>query len=478
MNTEIIINKIKKDHILSDISKNFDGEIFLVGGSIRDILFGKNLIDRDLIIINKDARDFSIEVAKFFNATFVPLDEVNKIYRVVFEDKINYLDITNPVENSLEKDIFRRDLTINAICLNIKTGEIIDPTSGLKDFENKIIKQIEFKNFIDDPLRLLRVFRFYSNLGFKISEDLTFFIKDNAKLILNPAKERIEYEIMKLFCGEFAHCALLKMDECGLLEFLFPFVKELKQVPPNAHHHLDLFHHSLETVKQIQQIYNCSDDIIKKHLEKVDFGGFSRLAHLKLAGFMHDIGKFSTWFIEKETGRHRFYKHEEIGAQMCPQILKNLAFSNKQISYIKTIIKNHMYATMVVCSPQLTDKIMMRFVRKAGEDAIDMITIAKSDRLSALGPEITKEIVEENLTMLTKLQDFYIKSLDNIKPLPKLLDGNEIMEIFNINPSPLLGEILNELHEAQINGDINSKQEAIDFVKNFIINAKNLNSDR
>lgn len=228
---------------------------------------------------------------------------------------------------------------------------------------------------------------------------------------------------------------------------------------------MDLFHHSIETVKQIQILYENSADTVKEHLQKIDFGGFSRLAHLKLAAFMHDIGKFSTWFIEKDTGRHRFYKHDDVGSKMAPEILRNLAFSNKQIKYIQKMIKNHMYATMVVCSPELSDKIMMRYVRKMEDDSIDAIIIGKADRLSALGPEITQQMVEENLSMLDKLLNFYIDSLETIKPLPKLLDGNDIMELLEIKPSPQLGKILNELHEGQLNGDITTKQQAVEFVK-------------
>ena len=470
MNIQTVKDKIQNDEVLNNISSFFDNEIYLVGGAVRDILLGKeNITDRDLIVVDEDAKVFSQKVAEFFEAKFIPLDEANKIYRVVLADKINYLDITNPIEASMEKDILRRDLRVNAIAVNIKTGNFYDPTNGLGDIKNKVLNGISEDNFTDDPLRLLRIFRFYSILGFEISDELMNISKKYCDLILKPAPERVEYELMKLFDGKYANNSLLKMDECGILEQIFPFIKELKQVPPNAHHHLDLFHHSVETVKQIQNIYENSEDFVKEHLDKIDFGGFSRLAHLKLAGFMHDIGKFSCWFIEKDTGRHRFYKHEDAGAKLCPEILKNLSFSNKQIKYIRTIIKNHMYATMVVCSPQLTDKIMMRFVRKADQDAIDMITIAKADRLSALGPEITEEIVNENLTMLSKLQDFYIESLETLEPLPKLLDGNEIMEILNIKPSAQLGKILNNLHEAQLNGEITTKEEAIVFVKSFKI---------
>lgn len=469
MNIQILTDKIRNDEILNNIASFFPNKIYLVGGSVRDCLMGKDTYDRDLIVTDEDAGIFSQKIAEFFGGKFIPLDVENHIYRVVLSDKLNYLDITNPVENSMEKDIKRRDLTINAVAVDIKNCEILDLVGGLNDIKNQVLKGIEDENFIDDPLRILRVFRFYSLLGFEIDEHLLSIVTKYSYLIEKPAKERIEYELMKLFSGKYTDLSLLKMDECGILEKLFPIVKELKQVPPNAHHHLDLFHHSIETIKQVQLLYNASQPEVKSHMDKVDFGGFSRLAHLKLACFMHDIGKFSTWTIEEDTGRHRFIKHDDVGSKLAKPILKKMCFSNKQIEYITLMIKKHMYPTMVVQAPELTDKVMMRFVRKMEDDAIDNILIAQADRLSARGPEITDEIVNENISALNKLLQFYLKAQETLKPLPKLLNGNEVMKILNISPSPKLGQIINALNEAQINGDIITKEDAISFVKNYPI---------
>lgn len=469
MNIQILIDKIKNDAILNNLASFFNDEVYLVGGSVRDALMGKDFTDRDLIVVNKDARIFSKEVAEFFNGVWIPLDEENRIYRVVLEDKINFFDITNPVEDSLEKDMLRRDLTINAVAINIKTYEIPEfCLNNLQDLENKKIKSIREENFVDDPLRVLRVYRFYSLLGFEIDNELENIVRKYVDLIKRPAKERIEYELMKLFSGEYADVALLKMDEVGLLEILFPFVKELKQVPPNLHHHLDLFHHSVETVRQVGIIYKNSSEEVKSHMDKVDFGGFSRIAHLRLAAFMHDIGKFSTWTIEEDTGRHRFIKHDDVGSKLCVPILKSMCFSNKQIEYISYIIKKHMYPTAVVSSPELSEKVMMRYVRKSGDNAIDNIIIAQADRLSARGPEITDLIVEENISALNKLLDFYFSVIENLEELPKLLDGNEVMQILNIKPSKKLGEVMKALNEAQISGDVLTKDQAIEFVKTII----------
>ncbi len=467
MNTQVIIDNIKNDAVLNNLTSFFNNKIYLVGGAVRDYLLGKVIFDRDLIVVDEDAGSFALNVAEFFNGTYIPLDEENKIYRVVLPDKVNFMDITNPVEDSIEKDIMRRDLTINAVAVDIKSFEIVDPAGGLKDFESKIIKGVKESNFVEDPLRILRIFRFYSLLGFEIAPDLLNIAEKNSVLILNPAKERIHYELMKLFSGKYADKALLKMDEAGLLELIFPFVKELKQVPPNLHHHLDLFHHSVETVHQVQKFYDKAVPDVKKHMEKIDFGGFSRLTHLKLAAFMHDIGKFSTWTIEPETGRHRFIKHEDVGARMAPVILRDLCFSNKQIEYIAYIIKRHMYPSAVVSSPEASEKSFMRYVRKSENNAIDNIIIAQADRFAAQGIEITKDIVEENITALNKLLYFYLDALETLEPLPKLLDGTEIMRILGIKPSKKLGKIISALEDAQIVGEVVTKDDAVLFIKKY-----------
>ena len=271
---------------------------------------------------------------------------------------------------------------------------------------------------------------------------------------------------MKLFGGSNCSKVLLEMDEFGILEELFPFVKEMKKVTPNTHHHLDLFHHVIETVRNIEELYITARSIEKEHLDSVDFGGFPRINHIKLAGFLHDIGKYSTWTIE-ESGRHRFIKHDDVGAKMCIPFLREMKFSKKQIEYISSMIKNHIYPSNVICAPDLNEKVMMRYLRKMDTNVIDNIILAKADRLSARGEAITEDIVKENLNGLDKLLNFYLEKRDTMKPLPKLIDGNEVMQIKKIKQSPLLGEILNALKEAQLNGDINTKEEAIDFVKNF-----------
>lgn len=467
-----VIEKIKNDEIVQSImsyANKYDSqpEIYIVGGILRDFYLEKENFDKDIVVVNTDVKHFSQGLAKFMDATFIELDEENKIYRLVLRDKVNCIDVAAVIGANIEEDLIRRDLTINSIAVNLSSFEILDLNNGLNDIKNKKIRHISEQNFVDDPLRLLRVFRFQSLLGFEVDNDLKKIVVSQVKNINKSAKERISYELLKLFSGDFCDNSLFEMDKSGLLEELFPISKDLKTVPPNLHHHLNLFDHSIEVVKQIQVLYGKSGSDVKEHLQRVDFGGFSRLTHLKLAAFLHDIGKPSTWTIEEDTGKHRFIKHDDIGSKMCVNILKELKLSKKQIDYIKKMIKYHIYPSHVVCAPELTDKVLMRFVRKMEDDSIDIIVLAMADRLSARGKEITEKIVKDNIDKLNILLNFYLRVKDGLEPLPKLLSGDEIMRMLKIKPSAELGNIIRELKEAQLSGDVNTKEEAILFVKSL-----------
>lgn len=420
--------------------KNYNS--YLVGGYMRDFLLGKISIDRDIAIECNNLKDLTLRIADELNGSFVELDNENEIYRVVFDkDYIDFAKITN----SLDDDIDRRDFTINSIMYDINNNKIIDKNNGKKDFENKIIRTHKISNLSDDYLRMLRAIRFQSYLGFEIDNEIKNFIKDNAEKLKNIAPERINQELIKIFEGEFLIKALFEMDSLGLLEVIFPVFGEIKKIPKNSHHHLDLFHHLIETTKNIR---------INK-------------PELKIAALLHDLAKPDCWTIEEETGRHRFIGHDEIGSKKIIPILKELKFSNKQIEYISKMIKYHIYPSALMCSEDKTEKSIIRFIRKINEDTIDLIELARADRLSAQGEAITKDIVEKNLQNLEILKEKYIQISPKLKEMPKLIDGNKIMEILKIQPSPKLKEIIEEIKELQLEGKINNKDEAIQFVLNL-----------
>jgi tRNA nucleotidyltransferase/poly(A) polymerase len=277
--------------------------------------------------------------------------------------------------------------------------------------------------------------------------------------------ERVNVELVKLFSGKNLVKTLYSMDEYGILELLIPETADIKKIPPNTHHHLNLFDHSIETVKQIQNFYEKSCDEVKKHLDKPFSGGQKRLAYLKIAAFLHDAGKPKTWYIDPETGRHRFIKHDDEGSKLIVNTLKNLKFSKKQISYIQKMIKYHIYPAAVVTNDTANEKAYLRFYRKMENEVIDLIVLAYGDRMSTLGEEVSPDILEKNIKGLDELLKGFFKQ--QIAPLPKFLDGREIMDILNIPAGPELGDIIEKLKEAQISSEIATRDEAVEFVKRF-----------
>ena len=421
--------------------KNYDS--YLVGGYLRDLLSGEISPDRDIAIKCDNLAKLTKKIADELNGSFVELDPVNEIYRVVFGD--DYIDFAKLLNNNLDDDIKRRDFTINAITYDINNEKFVDITGGKKDFEEKIIRTYKISNLSDDPLRTLRAIRFQAKLGFRIDDEIINFIKENNSLILNVAPERIHQELIKTFEGKFLIDALFSMDETGLLDVIFPFFKDIKKIPSNSHHHLDLFHHLIETTGNIR---------INK-------------PELKLAAFIHDLAKPDCWTIEKDTGRHRFIGHDELGAKKVVPFLKKLKFSNKEIEYISKMVQFHIYPSALMKDENVTERAIIRFIRKIGDDTLDLLELARADRLSARGPAVSDEMIEVNLSNLEKLKEKYFEISPKLKEMPKLVDGNEIMQILNLKPSPKLKEIIDEIKELQLEGKINTKEDAINFLKNY-----------
>lgn len=414
-------------------------EVYLVGGYVRDKILNKITPDKDLVIVGESAENYANKLGTEKRGRVVLLDSENQIYRVVIEDG-NYFDVTST--DNLEQDAKRRDFTINSIYQNLETGEFFDPCNGREAVSDKIIKTVDLKNLSDDPLRMLRAFRFAATLGFEIDGKILDFISKNAALIQKSAKERVNYELIKMFEGDYVVENLYLMHKTGLLAEIFPFVREIEKIPPNTHHHLPLLKHSIETIHNL----NSGDSL------------------LKIAAFIHDIGKPSVWTIEPDTGRHRFIGHDIKGEKLAVQELKRLKFSKKQIDFISKMVLYHIYPSSLMQQEERTDKALIRFIRKLDPWVEEVIALARADRLSAQGPAVTPEKTAENLKNLDYLLEFYRKIKPRLVALPKLLDGREIAELLNIKPGRALGEAVDALREVQIEGLVNTKEEAVEFL--------------
>jgi poly(A) polymerase len=461
---ELIYKTLK---IVRNYAKSNHLNIYIVGGFIRDYLIGKELKDIDLLIYPLDYK-FLFDLTNLFNGKLIKLDEEREYYRIIINNKDGeiILDFTPIYENNLLLEVLRRDFTINSIVLDLLDFKIIDPLNGLKDLERGILRLSSPNSFKEDPLRILRAFRFLG-YGFKI-EKFTYekIIEDREKLKSVKA-ERIHDELYKIMNLPFSSYLWIKMVETKVLEVILPELFVLKDTPWSDPHHEDPLMHSISSLSALEDIiYNIESifpDIhqqILTYLNEKFFSNYTKLETLKLAVLLHDIGKSKTFSIDEFSLVH-YYGHSQKGVELLDNIGERLKLSKKEIIFLKKLIGNHMYPINFIQNPVVNP--IYKLILRVKDDVPGLILLFMADQISIKG-------TIENLDWYRKILNEFFKIKNTPKPL---LTGNEIMEIFNLKPSPLIGKLKEKLIEAQINNKISTREEAIKYIEEILKNEAN-----
>jgi putative nucleotidyltransferase with HDIG domain len=454
-----------REEILSDIinqkifafGKDSSIKLYLVGGHLRNLLMGIDKEDRDYVVEGKGAWNLAKKLASVLNGSFVGLDQERDIARIVIEGRT--LDFSGTLGKSIEEDLERRDFTINSIAWSPERG-FIDPFHGMKDIEQRIIRAIKKENMSEDPLRLIRAYRFGAELKFDIEPRTSEIITELSYLIPNVSGERISSEFFKIL--EFPHSFdyIFIASESKVLEAIFPELTPTRDIPPHGKHNLRVFDHSLDVVRCIEVIIPKLPDWVIVHLQEEVSYGISRLSVLKLGGLLHDIGKPLTWKITSN-GRHRFIGHGRAGAELIDQISERLKLSKNVIGVLKALVRSHLRPLHLIESVHLDKRILYRSLSYLGQDSVDITVLAMADTLSIGGTE--EEKIKKQGLLLEILEDFR-----SYRIIPRLLTGDDLIKIFNIEQGPQIGKILKALKEAQAIGEVRDKEEAIEYVKRLI----------
>ena len=482
---------------------------YLVGGSVRDAILSpeKPIVDYDFLVLNGEAKTLVAQLVQLDvqDTRLITLDEQWGIFRWVILPKSPlyplikngmprgasptdedenpppvWVDVANALDNDLHTDLNRRDLTINALALHPETGEIIDCVNGLKDLANRHIRMVSAHNLVDDPLRLLRVFRFMACLGEQtptIDPATLACVKENSALLNTVAMERCHYEFLKMLSYPNAFPALQAMANAGLLEQLIPELTACRQVPPNSHHHLPLWEHTLELVRQTELLYSVVDEQTRAILTAPVANFTNGWGLVKLGCLLHDIGKPATWEIiehkDSPEGKHTFLGHEKVGEDMTDALLKRWKLSGDLSALIKKLVRWHLYPCQF--GQQSSRKSVLRFFRKLEKHTPHVTVLALADRLSTCGVAISADTLataKENHLWL--LKRFYEEQA--VLQAPRLLSGETVMTILRIPPSQAVGQWLKRLEEAQQLGEINTPAEAMQWLVDQYRSAEKLPS--
>lgn len=454
--------------------KNAGTAFHLVGGAVRDQEMGRPVTDMDLVCEN--AKRVAGKLASVKNAAVIRFlkNPEAPCYRLVNRsDKDDHLDISELRGGSISADLAHRDFTINAmaipICPDGQTGEIIDPFTGITDIRKKRIRVTGPAVFEKDPLRILRAVRFSAELGFSIATDTLDLIRLHADKINQIAGERIWAELKRILQNENSTAFIRLMDELQVLTRIFPEISDMKDCPQNAHHHLDVWPHSMVVLRHCEKMTNEPTHHFGQDAEMVKnyFKNNHRTELLKLTALLHDVGKPSTRGYDAATGRITFHGHDNEGAGMVDQIARRLRLSNAERTYLVTMVAEHLHI-LFLAKPEVKPSTRMRLFRTLKDDTISLIIHGMADVLAIRGPISTRAYRQAYLSWARATIATFNQS---IKPLlsPKndLIRGKDLLTL-GMSPGPGLGKILSQVRQAQDDEYVQDRASALDLAKTLV----------
>lgn len=458
--------------VLLSLDKKF-GALYLVGGALRDDLIKKfPVTDFDLITANK-AEAIAKEFAEETGGRFIELDEERKIYRVAtLTNRQRYdFDFANFQGKTLEEDLIRRDFAINTLAIPIECLKLarcpclIDLFRGQQDIKKKTIRALNEKVLIEDPLRLLRAFRFAATLDFKIEPKTFVWIKKHATKLKRSAPERIHTELTRIFASDHAALTLRLMDEARVLTQIFPALERSRNFARRYYKKGGVLGHSLDAVACFEQIAKDFKKRLPKlksplqtYLNEEIAGGIPRFSLLKLAALTHDIAKPHTAEIIK--ARLRFFGHNDKGAKIFAKIGQKLRFSSDEIELVARIIRAHLRPGNLSEQPAVTNRAIYRFFRDLGEDGVGVLLVALADHQSYMSPKKRWDKNEPSIRVILLMLERYYLEQQRVVP-PKLINGHDVMRALKIPPGPQVGKILDKIRFLQAEGKIKTKEEAL-----------------
>jgi poly(A) polymerase len=435
--------------VVSNYIHEHNLEAYVVGGFVRDLLLGIPSKDIDIVVVG-DGTVLAQDVAKILRVKSVSIFKTYGTAHFKYKDldvefvgarKESYESNSRKPftkKGTLQDDQFRRDFTINALALDLRSenfGNLIDPFKGLEDLQNGIIRTplAPDVTFSDDPLRMLRAIRFATRLNFKIERNCLEAIKNQSGRLEIISQERIAEELNKIILTETPSRGFKLLNATHLLHQFFPEMIALHGIETiNGKSHKDNFLHTLEVL-----------DNLSEHTENL---------WLRWAAILHDIAKPPTKRFD-ETAGWTFHGHEEIGARMVPKIFQRLKLPlDQKMKYVQKLVRLHLRPIALV-KGSVTDSAIRRLLNEAGDDIEDLMLLCNADITSKNEFKVKK--YKQNFELVSKKLRV-VEEKDRIRNFQPPVSGDLIMKTFGIGPQAEIGIIKSQIKESILDGVISN----------------------
>ena len=430
-------------------------ECYVVGGYVRDLFLERASNDIDVVVVGSGirvaeelkgqlGRKAHLSVFRNFGTAQVKYRDLEVEFVGARKESYSHDSRKPHVEDgTLEDDQNRRDFTINAlaICLNHdRFGELVDPFDGVYDMEDGIIRTPLDPDitFSDDPLRMLRCIRFATQLNFYIEDETFDALGRNAERIKIISGERVMEELNKIMATPTPSKGFVDLHRCGLLQILMPELTNLDIVETrNGKKHKNNFYHTLEVL-----------DNVARHSDNI---------WLRWAALLHDIGKTKSKRWDPLQG-WTFHNHNFIGAKMVPPLFRRLKLPmDAKMKYVQKMVDLHM-RPIVIADEEVTDSAVRRLINDAGDDIDDLMILCEAD-ITSKNHERKQRFLDNFAAVRVKLAD--PKERDYKRLLQPVIDGNEIMEMFHLQPSREVGTLKQTLKDAVLDNRVPNEREPL-----------------
>ena len=430
-------------------------ECYVVGGYVRDLFLERASNDIDVVVVGSGirvaeelkgqlGRKAHLSVFRNFGTAQVKYHDLEVEFVGARKESYSHDSRKPHVEDgTLEDDQNRRDFTINAlaICLNHdRFGELVDPFDGVYDMEDGIIRTPLDPDitFSDDPLRMLRCIRFATQLNFYIEDETFDALGRNAERIKIISGERVMEELNKIMATPTPSKGFVDLHRCGLLQILMPELTNLDIVETrNGKKHKNNFYHTLEVL-----------DNVARHSDNI---------WLRWAALLHDIGKTKSKRWDPLQG-WTFHNHNFIGAKMVPPLFRRLKLPmDAKMKYVQKMVDLHM-RPIVIADEEVTDSAVRRLINDAGDDIDDLMILCEAD-ITSKNHERKQRFLDNFAAVRVKLAD--LKERDYKRLLQPVIDGNEIMEMFHLQPSREVGTLKQTLKDAVLDNRVPNEREPL-----------------
>jgi len=468
--------------------------VYLVGGAVRDAILHKEAHDLDFCMAG-DPKPIARQVANTLGGAFYMLDDERHTARVIYTspEGVRYsIDFAAFRGSDLEADLRGRDFTLNAIAVDLNASQqLLDPLGGTADLRNGLLRACSSTSFQEDPLRIMRGIRLAAAYSFHVVEETRQAMKDASALLSRVSAERKRDELFRILDGQQPATALRGLDWLGALQFLLPELANLKGVTQSPPHTLDVWEHTLTVLQELRLLIDVltQDHVPQSGLDSPLYQAATRFSRfrerfqihfstqlnpnrslralLSLAALYHDIAKPATREVDPD-GRIQNLGHEKLGAEAAVQRAQALQLSNLECERLRTLIRHHMRIhSLVLTGAPATPRAIYRFFRDTGEAGVDITIHTLADTLATYGPTLPKETWATYLDICEVLLETYWERHQQAILPPALLNGHDLLEA-GMAPGPRMGLLLEAVREAQATGLIQTRDEAFQFVKDWL----------